>query len=632
MSYRSDIAILRKIARSAQGFANFISDSSCLTFPMRSVDQSSCAVLDLPPPQPLTAELIALGLGVVMAERCSSAFMDCVSRLKAECEVQFQRGSLVLLDGPNAPTKTHSLLRAAYTSRYMKMSKELAEQVIIRAELHISQFREDENDCGQGQFHQDVVSVLEDFFECDPFPSREDKLSLAAKTALEYKQINVWFQNRRNRSKGDRNISRESGSSDTQPLAIRHVIDNISMNDEDQASRNGCVAISDDLNTPPLQSAALFSVDRPLHVYPSAYPPSCSYNPFPADTVARNFSTPWLRQHQSEFQTRSSSVDIAQLTESFAKMNLSEPFLNGAIKATTTSRAAKRFRSVLSSCTTAVGFNTTVPRAPLPSLHHVPSSLGAVAVTQQSSVRGFADAIYKTKSETQFKPQCVRRSRRCPTVEPVDAASQPTSVLTSSISSHLLHSSSNSGLVCSSKSVSTTLLPRVGGASSLVMQSKPTFVPSNPLSGLEAHQLYPDARGQHNETFQAYHPYTFSDGSGARRKLAGFTKRVPQTPTAFPDDIPRSSPTFSIHTLSRTTSSSSMRSTSSCSSDASESEGLITPPLYVIPLISEDHHPYAYVHDPGLHEAKAETHSSSLFAVHDLFLGSRAVENEQCTP
>ncbi|KIL71686.1 hypothetical protein M378DRAFT_56764, partial [Amanita muscaria Koide BX008] len=44
---------------------------------------------------------------------------------------------------------------------------------------------------------------LEQYFECNAYPSGSDKASLAKRTGMTQRQIDVWFQNHRTRAKRD---------------------------------------------------------------------------------------------------------------------------------------------------------------------------------------------------------------------------------------------------------------------------------------------------------------------------------------------------------------------------------------------------------------------------------------------
>ncbi|EED85210.1 predicted protein [Postia placenta Mad-698-R] len=104
-------------------------------------------------------------------------------------------------------TKLQSLLEAAYKATYDRVLaswrdviiKTLVPRVVEIRRLH-AQATPRHPHC---PFNQNALPILVDFFERNAFPSPSQKSRLASRTGMNYRQIAVWFQNRRHRFRKD---------------------------------------------------------------------------------------------------------------------------------------------------------------------------------------------------------------------------------------------------------------------------------------------------------------------------------------------------------------------------------------------------------------------------------------------
>ncbi|KAI0830487.1 hypothetical protein BC628DRAFT_1416032 [Trametes gibbosa] len=176
--------------------------------------------LVLPIPSPLTPRLIALGIHELAAQRISVAVIESIKLLKRSCEEGFQQCRDLLQAHPRyIPDRAHLLsasagrlsvvpaskVPAAYLKLYLHTIEQwttyLVEQIAPR--ILTAQDR-----AGRSQFcshfhkrpfNQSAIPVLEKFFDNNAFPSRLEKVELASECQMDYRQIHVWFQNRRSR-------------------------------------------------------------------------------------------------------------------------------------------------------------------------------------------------------------------------------------------------------------------------------------------------------------------------------------------------------------------------------------------------------------------------------------------------
>ncbi|KAI0756831.1 hypothetical protein C8Q80DRAFT_1092969 [Daedaleopsis nitida] len=168
--------------------------------------------LSLPTPEPLVARLMMLGIDKSSAEQVSSLLARAIVRLKDSFEADYQRRLETLR--PRAQyfqdSKFSTSFSATYLTIYTKTVRSWAEYLLhdvtprlIRAQ---AQHRAEDNSTNthhRRPFNQGAIPILEQTFSRNPFPTRLEKYDLAFQCDMEYRQIHVWFQNRRSRLRKD---------------------------------------------------------------------------------------------------------------------------------------------------------------------------------------------------------------------------------------------------------------------------------------------------------------------------------------------------------------------------------------------------------------------------------------------
>ncbi|KAI1783071.1 hypothetical protein LXA43DRAFT_366308 [Ganoderma leucocontextum] len=273
--------------------------------------------LALPFAQPLTAQLVSKGVTDSVAERVSSALSRVVRRLKETFEGDYHRR------GGLAQTQTHfaqdpklpSLLHSAYLTLYAKTVRDWTTYI-----LHGTSRRR--------PFNQNAVPLLEQAFSKNAFPSRLDKVELASLCEMDYRQVHVWFQNRRSRCRKEgRDLARRSRS----PLLVElessvdALLDDLDDDDDSgEASQiSGCSNPSTSIGTFMPIPVPGFHLEAPDHAFPHPYPPQCPYDPFPMGPKAPAFQLPWLRIPSSPVNgLKMTPPDVASLTTTFSKLTL----------------------------------------------------------------------------------------------------------------------------------------------------------------------------------------------------------------------------------------------------------------------------------------------------------------------
>nr|BDS00036.1 HD2 protein [Mycoleptodonoides aitchisonii] len=325
----------------------------------------------MPPPFPTA---LAAGLGELVTSRLSTVYNRAASQLKKMCEDWYQSTVATLQSQPypgSDKCRTDDLLLIAYISLYRRTLQEWIDQIL----------------------RPRIIQAREKFFEKNAFPSRFEKNSLAVRTDMEYKQISVWFQNRRSRWRKEGKELKRDDHVETLPSRLDSAIaDILSLDDDDEdeekqwegRTHSGVHSMTQHEN--PLLT--ICEANTPAHAFPSPYPPvACVSNPFPLDPDVRKFATPWLRTYHSSYAHSSSSVDITQLSDSFARMSLRNEVSTRRSRSMRT-RSYRGRRAGLNCCTLSTGMTTLVPHAPLPALLRPTSlpSLTAFCETRQHVV------------------------------------------------------------------------------------------------------------------------------------------------------------------------------------------------------------------------------------------------------
>ncbi|KAI0673311.1 hypothetical protein C8Q78DRAFT_615894 [Trametes maxima] len=168
--------------------------------------------LELPKPESLAAQLLTLGIDENASHRICSTFDRLSEELKSRLEVDYKRRCRSLQ--PRAhyfhDDKSVSMLSLTYLTWHKKALQTWSSYILenfvprlihAKSKLHTVL---DNRESGYATkpkraFNQRAVPILEQFFEGNAFPSRLEKIELADRCNMEYRQIHVWFQNRRSR-------------------------------------------------------------------------------------------------------------------------------------------------------------------------------------------------------------------------------------------------------------------------------------------------------------------------------------------------------------------------------------------------------------------------------------------------
>ncbi|KAH8099337.1 hypothetical protein BXZ70DRAFT_293416 [Cristinia sonorae] len=369
---------LRRIADSARSLLTSIGPAPSVFEPSTPLVDIKDTIAFIPPAQPITSLLISRGLPHDTSRRISDAYVHKAGVFKRECETQFAQVLRHWKSGLHTSLDSERILSAmqsAYIQRYQANLKEWQQLLIAKTFSHTAaQDVQEMNELPllekKSTFRPESVPFLEKAYANNAYPNRSEKESLAWETGMEYKQINIWFQNRRARSKKDGQTPKRtatfavaSSSYSRSPSAARtttplpdsnNTINNISP--LSPSARPGVNESSMD---------CLSCFQRPPHAYPAPYPPVCASDPFPVRNGCGSFDSPWPRKCATR-AVRSSLLDMDTLITGMVNLALADETCNSSVPLAT--------------------FTIVPARAPLPALIRItPKGTFARPVASQAT-------------------------------------------------------------------------------------------------------------------------------------------------------------------------------------------------------------------------------------------------------
>ncbi|KAG1841722.1 homeodomain protein 2 [Suillus tomentosus] len=317
----------------------FVSTSSTLLASQSLPPQLPIHNITLPDPPPIQPALIAAGAHPEISLAMDQEYQKRAAELRAFCR---SATAHVCSNQAQYPSKfryvSEQKILSVFTELYLKQLATWREDCVILYLKHSSTGDKSQPSSGTPKFNHEYVPLLEYFFAENPFPCHADKTFLAKKSAMSYRQIHVWFQNRRNRSKKEGQVLRKKAMAEGATLPLDNLyqrMEKFIVLDERKApasppssphspTKQGddIVSISMAGRCNPLEPVA------PLHAFPysSKNPPSYSYDPFPSKNGVTNFGAPkWLRRPMTTAVQRP-TLDIDGLVDRFSRMNILDDF------------------------------------------------------------------------------------------------------------------------------------------------------------------------------------------------------------------------------------------------------------------------------------------------------------------
>ncbi|KIK49416.1 hypothetical protein CY34DRAFT_32323, partial [Suillus luteus UH-Slu-Lm8-n1] len=289
--------------------------------------------ISLPDPPPIQPALIAAGARPEISLAIDEAYQKRAAELRAFC-----RSTIALAYSKQAQYPSNychvseQKILPAFTKLYLRQLGSWIEQAVAAYLKHPSTGARTQISGCITKFNHEYVPLLEFFFAENPFPTHADKAFLAKKSAMTYRQIHVWFQNKRNKMKREGQVLRKKAVAEGATLPLDNLYQRMEKFIILEEERKAPASPPSPPHSPTKQADEMMSVAdnrcnpleplAPLHAFPSSYPPSCSYDPFPSKNGVTNFGAPtWLRRPMTT-AVRRPTLDIDGLVDCFSRINI----------------------------------------------------------------------------------------------------------------------------------------------------------------------------------------------------------------------------------------------------------------------------------------------------------------------
>ncbi|KAF9015624.1 hypothetical protein BDQ17DRAFT_1341384 [Cyathus striatus] len=347
--------------------------------------------LNLPLPDRISGLMASSGMPDFLIKQLSVKVMNDIERLKDVHRARFEQACRDLLSTPRSSADTplsvlFFQLQQSYQNSFLNRTQLLIKDVTRHARYawgtHLEMHTVDKR---KQPFNRECVPLLEMYFEYNAYPSPRDRMALARTCMVTQRQIEVWFQNHRNRAKKEgkalrrlqahsipANISFDSLRNQlpllTAPLEVPLAECVSSPNDDvtDECISDNDVEVSPRISeiydNNPLDTSA------PAHAFPTRFKAECGYEPFPRDKdgncVFRSLPFSWMRKPATKI-TSAVPVNFEEFVEMFAtKLHMRVP-----------SKKRRENKTTLLSSTPASWYMTRVTKpfpAPHPALVRLP--------------------------------------------------------------------------------------------------------------------------------------------------------------------------------------------------------------------------------------------------------------------
>ncbi|KAK2461561.1 hypothetical protein APHAL10511_006024 [Amanita phalloides] len=218
-------------------------------------------------------------------------------------------------------------LRSIYTKMYHEEAEVLIKHAMSLVQKRKAELATTLRTKGRPTFKHQFTPLLEHYFELNPYPSTSDKAKLAKKCTMSTRQIEVWFQNHRNRARKEGRPLRRAPASSVVYDFLESVTPPLhaDSNSSDYEDSGYGTQLSDEECRSQLSVSShqdneinwLESSVAPSYAFPTRYLESNK------PTVLANFPRPtWLRTASPSVQGSvqgSEPIDMDNIVQLFAK-------------------------------------------------------------------------------------------------------------------------------------------------------------------------------------------------------------------------------------------------------------------------------------------------------------------------
>ncbi|KAF5311897.1 hypothetical protein D9619_002863 [Psilocybe cf. subviscida] len=433
------------------------------SLPALEPSQATFAPLNLPHPEEILAPILKLTASENLRDAIRNCFTNHIAEMQRKYTANYQQTCAFILRTaqPDAPNCSLRGLQQAYLDLYRSQCHAFVETQLPYVMKEIAKLERSmrRRDTTRIEFNHEYTPILESYFAYNAYPLLPDRLLLARKSMMTPRQIEVWFQNHRNRAKKDGVTLRRISPSTASTFSFDRLVPHSPLVVTPNRSRSATVDIESSDDDVSLQSHEdiVFNDHRPPHAFPTPYSAKFGNEPFSQDNqIFKLASHDWMRLPPTHAPRRS-SMSVNDLTSLFAEMNM-----RAHARPSRSSKSVTKQRKWVSSLV------VTPAAAPHPAAVH-PSYVSLLTTVQTSDSCSWQQPSLRTRkprtSRTQVSypswliPNTPRRQkspylvRRLPS-SPLNAHCFNTSPRNSSASSS---SSSSSSSISSTTSRSSSM-------------------------------------------------------------------------------------------------------------------------------------------------------------------------------
>ncbi|KAG6819102.1 hypothetical protein H0H93_015467 [Arthromyces matolae] len=324
---------LRRLATGHREFILSTIDSA----PSQAPSDVGHWLLQIPRPTPIVSKLEDIGLCSSTSQQISDVYLKSTQSLWESCQSSIQKAYSKASAKGQVSDQEMQIMINAWKHSYTQQIRTWADAALSRARDAVARARTTAITTSVKEkkpiFNHEYTPLLEQYFQYNAYPPAPDRAVLARKSLMTPRQIEVWFQNHRNRAKKEGKVlprlTQELLSSE---FSLKYMEDKmpyftIPINERRQVKEANSFDRSltnDDISslTPPASppSSASFEIDplnppRSAHAFPVVYVP---HNATPAEP--RNFTFPpsiWYRKPA----THLSSPRVVDMDELIMRFN-----------------------------------------------------------------------------------------------------------------------------------------------------------------------------------------------------------------------------------------------------------------------------------------------------------------------
>ncbi|THG95866.1 hypothetical protein EW145_g7888 [Phellinidium pouzarii] len=322
---------LRNILSTALRIRSACKTTTCGSYPPFTPNSSPLNIVcELPPPGSIASLLTSSGVPHGVAEKLSGAFLRTAERYRDFVSQEFLKACA---KGSFSDDVLRQL-SASFNKMYTSKLKIWTQQTLDKSVAFCKHDTPDENS-SQGKktkkdFNHEYVPLLESYFLENQRPSKADKMFLAKKSGMTYRQIVVWFQNKRRRTRSDIQDLKETPRVNL--TSHRHVADTHERTSdehertdvEDSLDSNHEYAFRSSPNS--ADNDTVFIRPAPPHAFPVPYPPELGpdVDPFPCrfGDFSKFSEVKWERTPATELK-HLEVMNVDTLIASFEKLSIS---------------------------------------------------------------------------------------------------------------------------------------------------------------------------------------------------------------------------------------------------------------------------------------------------------------------